>query len=793
MVNRWFKGLTVLLAFALVLFIAGTGFSATRPKPVELAPIFGEYDITSDEEVTVIVQLDAVSMLEAKHTGRHQTVGNLRAERQRVLRELRKGGGLTLEREYSHVFSGMSLTLPANQLPRVAAVPGVRAIYPNVEYTVTSPGGMLNADELEPHMFLSAPYIGAQRVWEELGFTGQGVTVAVIDTGVDYTHPDLAHAFGAYKGWDFVDDDADPQETPPGHPDGATSHGTHVSGTIAADGPLFKGIAPGATLLAYRVLGPGGSGYTSDVVAAIERAVLDGADVMNLSLGNSLNNPDWVTSTAMDWAMQEGVVAVTSSGNAGPDYWTVGSPGSSRRAICVGAVELPKDFFAVDMSTPSEADYPSFNLMGYTDAQDLLALDDNEYEFIYAGLGGEEDFVGLDLTGKIALIMRGEYPFLDKAANAASAGADGVIIFNNEPGEIGPAVGGMVIPTFMLSGVDGQKMLDELAAGNNTVTFIVDFLGLLESVADFSSRGPVTGTWMIKPDVCAPGVDIASTVPGGYAYSQGTSMSSPHVAGAAALLLHAHPQWGVDQVKAAMMNTAAVLTDPYSGTDYSHNIQGAGSLRVDRAVETNTLVVPGSYSYGHFNKAKGSQTERQQFEVWNLSDQRVRYTVEFEFAGNPDGIHVHTSNNLNIQPGCSKKVNMHVRVEAAKLEAGFYEGTIILSGNGEEIRVPTILFVGEVVQPLFGGALVEAVDEGYLIDIYLPGGADILYFDLYTLDVLPVAELMAVEDVPAGWSQHYWDGTSFGEPLPSGDYNLVVFVVKGTEIGGWIIATVQIP
>lgn len=802
MLKNWFRCLAFVTVCALVFGLAGGSIAATPVKPTDLAPIFGEYDLATEETVTVIVELDAVSMLEAKHRGQHQTLGNLQAERNRVIRELRKNSDLEVmvNREYAHVFSGMSISLPASQLPRLAAIPGVRAIYPNVEYTVTGAGKLLSADEVEPEMFLSAPYIGAQQVWEELGVTGKGITVAVIDTGVDYTHPDLVHAFGEYKGWDFVDNDADPQETPPGDPrGGATNHGTHVAGTIAANG-LLKGVAPDATLLAYRVLGPGGTGTTTNIVAGIERAVLDGADIMNLSLGNTLNNPDWATSLALDRAMEEGVVAITSNGNAGPNYWTVGSPATSRRAISVGATELPKDFFAVGMSTPGDVSYPSFELMGFTNPEDMIALDGNEYEFVYVGLGGPGDFAGLDLTDKIALIVRGEYTFLDKAANAAAAGAVGVIIFNNAPEPIGPTVGGMVIPTFKLSGADGQKMLAELAAGNNTVTFAVSHLGYMESIADFSSRGPVTGTWMIKPDVSAPGVNIVSTVPThnpasphGYAAFQGTSMASPHVAGAAALLLEAHPGWGVDEVKAALMNTAEVLTNPYTGQVYSHNTQGAGSIRVNRAIATDTLVVPGSYSFGHFDKAKGSQTERQHFEIWNLADQPVRYAVEFEFAGNPDGIQVHTSNNLNIQPGRSMKVNLHVRVEASKLEAGFYEGTIVIRGGSEEIRVPAILFVGELTLPLFGGALVTEAEDGYFIDIYLPGGADILYFDLYTLAVTPVADLMVVQDVPPGWSQHFWDRTAFGEPLPPDTYYLVVFVVKDGRIGGYILDTVVVP
>ncbi|MDD3072907.1 MAG: S8 family serine peptidase [Eubacteriales bacterium] len=790
----YFKSLAVFVVLALVFSVAGIGAAARPAEPLKFAELYGKYDFTSEEIVTIIVELDAVSMIEAKHTGVSQSLGKLKAERDRIIAVLGSFTDVQVNRDYSHVFSGMSLNLREDMIPALLAIPGVRAVYPNVEYTVTTEE--MSFTEV-PEMIYTAPYIGAERAWNELGFTGQGITVAVIDTGCDYTHPDLVHAFGDYKGWDFVDNDADPQETPPGIiPEGETAHGTHVSGTIAANG-LIKGIAPEAKLLAYRVLGPGGSGYTTDVVAGIERAVLDGADVMNLSLGNTINDPDWATSIALDWAMAEGVMAVTSNGNSGPDNWTVGSPGTSRQAISVGATALPQDFFAPGIFTSEGVVYSSFEIMGYTDPADVMALDGNEYEFVYAGLGGVDDFAGLDLTGKVALIQRGTYTFLDKAANAAAAGAVAAIIFNNAAGDIGSTVGGMVIPTFKMSGLDGVAMYREMIAGNNKVTFTMDYLGCMESVADFSSRGPVVATWMIKPDVCAPGVDIISTVPThnpaaphGYAIYQGTSMSSPHVAGAAALLAEAHPDWSVDDIKAALMNTAVELTDPYTGVPYPHNTQGAGSIRVDKAIETKTLVAPGSYSFGVFDKAKGKQAERQSFAIKNLSAQRAQYSLDVQF---PDGIKVNASKNLKVGPGKTQLVDLLVQVDASALAPGYYEGIIMLSAGEEEIRVPAILFVGEPDYPLLGGAGLADLGDQYLIELYLPGGADAVFLDLYTLDVQPVAELIEDYNVPAGYAEYYWDKTASGQPLPPGTYYMVAFIYKGDRAEGWILDEVVVP
>ncbi|WP_412176667.1 S8 family peptidase [Bacillus sp. T3] len=168
--------------------------------------------------------------------------------------------------------------------------------------------------------------------------TGKGVTVGVIDTGIDYSHPDLKSNFKG--GHDFVDSDRDPMETK-GTNGLGTIHGTHVAGIIAANGKI-KGVAPEAEIIAYRALGPGGSGTTEQVIAAIDQAIKDKVDILNLSLGNSVNGPDLPISLALNKAVEHGITAVTSSGNSGPNRWTVGSPGTAAKAISVGASTPPQ-------------------------------------------------------------------------------------------------------------------------------------------------------------------------------------------------------------------------------------------------------------------------------------------------------------------------------------------------------------------------------------------------------------------------------------------------------------------
>jgi minor extracellular serine protease Vpr len=226
---------------------------------------------------------------------------------------------------------------------------------------------------------------------------------------------------------------------------------------------------------------------------------------MNLSLGNSLNAPDWATSIALDNAMAEGVVAVTSNGNAGPNNWTVGSPGTSREAISVGATQLPYDVFTAATTSSDGVSYASSAVQGFPTEEALLGLNGKDFELVDVGFGSPAEFAGKDLTGKIALISRGAgIPFVDKATEAKKAGAVGAVLYNNVAGVM-PLIPGMDVPTIMLNQADGEALKAKVA--DVTVSFNIAFSQRVgETMADFSSRGPVVDTWMIKPDVSAPGV-----------------------------------------------------------------------------------------------------------------------------------------------------------------------------------------------------------------------------------------------------------------------------------------------
>jgi len=233
-----------------------------------------------------------------------------------------------IRREYFVVFNGAAIDVPQELVAQIRALPYVKRV--EADRTV--------------HALASAniSLIGADKVWTTLGARGKGVTVAIIDTGIDYMHPALGGGFGpGFKvigGWDFVNNDADPFDD--------NGHGTHVSGIVAGDSSTITGVAPDASLIAYKVLGSSGSGSDSNVLAAVERAAdpngdgntSDHVDVANLSLGGG-GNPDDPLSEAIDNASAAGVTFAIAAGNNGA-FHSISSPGTARSAITVGASDL---------------------------------------------------------------------------------------------------------------------------------------------------------------------------------------------------------------------------------------------------------------------------------------------------------------------------------------------------------------------------------------------------------------------------------------------------------------------
>ena len=535
--------------------------------------------------------------------------------------------------------------------------------------------------------------------------TGKGITVGVIDTGVDYTHPDLKNNYAG--GHDLVDNDRDPMETLATGK--ATIHGTHVAGIIAANGKI-KGVAPEAKIVAYRALGPGGGGTTEQVLAAIEQAIKDKVDVVNLSLGNDINGPDLPISLALNRAVDKGIVAVAASGNSGPNVWTVGSPGTASKAISVGA------------STPN-MEIPTLLIEGNRIRIQPLEGSSNwgldrSLELADGGIGRKEDLH--NVQGKMVLIKRGTITFTEKAKNAYAAGAKAVLIYNNLGGNfMGNLDTPMTIPIGALAKGDGVILQKKIT--NHRVTARVLVREERDRLADFSSRGPVTGTWEIKPDIVAPGVAIQSTIPGGYLSLQGTSMAAPHVAGACALIKQAHPEWSPAEIKAALMNTAKPI-GPNSNTLYRTYEQGAGRIQVDEAIQTTSLVTPSSLRFGKYSDENNSH--KALVKIKNTSEKTQRYSFRIPYK--VEGVSWRFPLSFTLRPKESTEVTVELQVDPQVFKRKIHDGFIQLEAGSELIQIPYLYVLEEPGYPRVMGFDFAYGDRPgeYRYEVYLPGGAE---------------------------------------------------------------------
>jgi minor extracellular serine protease Vpr len=606
----------------------------------------------SSKTVSVIIQLESDPAIVAKQetgTKRSSSLSvksleeKVEKEQSSFLREAkRKNIKMRVGRKFTHVLNGMEISLPANKIPELAKLPHVKAIYENKHYTVPD----IQAEKSPQLKYDTAPLIqiGVLDMWKA-GLNGKGLKVGVIDTGVDYLHPDLK---AAYKGgYDSYDNDKDPYEEAPISPeddrDGqgyeGSSHGTHVSGTIVGRKRNFdsdvnvKGIAYAADLYVYRVLGRHG-GSTAQVIDGIEKAVKDGMDVINLSLGADYEkNEDSPDAIAVNNAMLAGVITVVANGNAAQDepgrhFYTAGTPAGAKLPISVGAVTPPSTLYDGSAHSSFGQDY-QFHVMAYQINKNNFAqlIGTNPLPVVYANLGSESDFASVDVSGKVALVSRGVLPFVTKIDNARKAGAKAIVIFNgndadgdgladldlpNRTDYIGTVLGDQMeaIPTFDMRGSEGRALAKEILADPKkaqslTFAFSADYPKIEDpgdKMAGFSSRGPVLGTdYSIKPDVSAPGVSILSSVPAwaklipganydlAYARFNGTSMATPHVAGLSLLLKQAHPEWTPFDVKAALSNTAKRISDE-EGTHYDVYSQGAGRVDGYAAMKTPAVL-----------------------------------------------------------------------------------------------------------------------------------------------------------------------------------------------------------
>ncbi|TCT26401.1 minor extracellular serine protease Vpr [Melghiribacillus thermohalophilus] len=652
---------------------------------------------------------------------------------------------------YDTLLNALALKGKREDLIQLSQQTFIKVMHYVQTYRVPEPIGSTAFEEI-PSPELNIPY------------TGEGVKVGVIDTGIDYRHPDLKENYKG--GYDVVEFDEDPMETMPedGMP---TIHGTHVSGIIAAKGKR-TGVAPDAEIYGYRALGPGGFGTSVQVIAALEKAVEDGMDIINLSLGNSVNSPDWPTSVAVNKAIDMGVAVVIANGNDGPGKWTVSSPATAVNAISVGAsidegiipfLEIPLMDKRISLS-PLSGSVP-------WDIQ-------KPYKLLDGGLGKKPLS---SLEGALVLMKRGEISFGEKAKNAEEAGARGVIIYNhNEETFQGGLDTEVSIPVVSVSREDGEWLIEHVIEKNEWVYPAYEEIS--NDIADFSSRGPVVVNWDIKPDLVAPGVNITSTIPDGqYESLQGTSMAAPYVAGTAALIKEAHPDWGPEKIKAALLTTALPLKKE-DGSLYDPIVQGVGRIQPEKAIDPPFLVYNSRLTFGKLTEKEN----RKKISLFIENRDHITRRFTFDYPERQNGLVWRLPGTLYIPPGETEEIEIELKADSDRLEKGLHQGWLSINSQDQTIQLPYI-FVHETADyPRAGGldfSFLPLKPDEYRFQIYLPEGADQLVVELYDPDTLQYQKtLIEEEDVRSGMYTQIFKRNTLGL---SGNYLMLARVLSGSE------------
>ena len=654
--------------------------------------------------------------------------------------------GFELGFTYSVATVGFSVTTAYGNLEALKALENVKSAYVAPVYSVPES----SEESFQTLTANSANMIGAD-VLNQLGYTGKGTVIAILDTGLDVDHPNFAALpdealadpmtrDSVQKVWDqlnagqmtttlnlsyynskipfifnYVAGNFDVSNTFAG-----STHGTHVAGIAAAnriEGSEVVGMAPDAQVVVMQVFQQGGASFDT-IMAALEDCVLLGVDSVNLSLGIAAGfyDPDDQMKETLNLFMESDIQVLIASGNdtnnafannwgyhmsllENPDIGLTGSPGTYSVALSVASVD--NDGAEMLYFTVNGTDF------GYYDtatAAETIFLDnfrDQELEYVVVpGMGNAEDYEGLDVTGKVALVSRGEISFPEKQTIAQEKGAIALIVYNNDRGLFGMQIndGDGAIPAVSVFREVGAYMIE--AAGEDGVGTLkvcnADYkiFKVNQTVSDFSSWG-VTPDLKLKPEIAGVGGSIYSTVDpelsgGYYGYMSGTSMATPQVAGAMAVLIQYLDEnfpeiTGAEQRRMAanlLMSTA----NPLMATDdleYSPRAQGAGLADLLKATTTAAYLSNPAASEGRPKVEFGDDPEKTgvytfTFTITNISGEGASYTFDSSVLTESiyGGYFI-----ANAPYGLEAKVQLPEQVDVPAGETVTVEATLTLTEN----------------------------------------------------------------------------------------------------------------
>ena len=578
---------------------------------------------------------------------------------------------------FSGALNGIKVDVTKGNVAKLKQLPGVISVLP--------------VGTFELNNSVSVPFLGTPAVWAGIpGFRGEGIKIAIIDTGIDYTHSDFGGpgTQGAFNfavststqpadpsmfgplaakvkgGIDLVGDAYNantagsvPQPDP--NPFDCNGHGTHVAGSATGFGvnldgstypgpydnttynTLFKvgpGVAPKADLYSVRVFGCAGS--TNVVTDAIDWAVNNNMDVISMSLGSNFGLGDSADAVASQNAALAGITVVAASGNAGPAPYITSSPASGSAVITAAAMDATASFPTVNMtldvggplvaqnSNRAPLPVPPLGIVVLRNGDGTISLGCNQAEYVDA-----------TITGKLVVTKRGTCARVQRAQFGQLHGAAAVAMIDSSASSFPPFEGpipGVSIPFLGVKKTDTVALTGAVpggAGGPTTATLTAG--GTLpnpgfEQVASFSSGGPRYGDSLFKPSVSAPGVSIFSAGYGEFTDGvglSGTSMATPHIAGVAALVRQAHPGWSERDWRAAITQTG----DPVQMINYKPRLAGTGVVQPLAATNTQTVVVgtdaaPDPLSFG-FAEFVGRHTSNALVDVHNNGAAAATFNV----------------------------------------------------------------------------------------------------------------------------------------------------------------------
>jgi subtilisin family serine protease len=689
---------------------------ALRDVPVELPQSLRgrvsrpEVVITLTEPSVAEVVADSATDVSA----RSQRAQRSRIDDQQdaVARQVRALGGVTTAR-VDTALNALVARVPVGRLDDVAALPDVARVRP------------LGTYELD--LTETVPAIGAKDVQAD-GFDGTGITVAVLDSGVDYTHaaldgPGTLEAYEAaygtdpsdprnttrdglfptskvVDGYDFVGETwPDAPEAPDEDPIDFEGHGTHVADIIAGK----DGVAPGASLLAVKVCSAISSSCSGQALLQGMDFILDpngdgsiedAVDVANLSLGSPYGQVQDDLSAAVTNAVALGVTVVASAGNSADRPYIVGSPSTAAGAISVAQTQVPSAVvLPLVLSGGVEATEPNTATVDWAPVGDGFTGD-----VAVVGRGcpagsvaeeSPEDPYLSDPSGKVALIDRGGCAVSLKVDRAAKAGAVAVLVANNAPGDpptFSFGGGDTFVPTLIITQARGNQIKAAIAGGNAVTasvsadTAIPVFGGMVAS----SSRGPTVSFDTIKPDIGAPGASVSAVAGSGDGTQAfgGTSGAAPMVAGSAALLLDARGPLDPAVVKGLLMGNAEtdIETNPATAPGVLAPITriGGGEVRVDRAVAGQTVATAVGDSTGgaaslsfRFHDVAEPRTVTKRLRVENLGSRAVTYRVvpTFRYADDEasGAVEVVAPGSVRVPAGGARVIRVQLRIDPAQV------------------------------------------------------------------------------------------------------------------------------